>query len=63
MSCWTVVCCKGAAHNIAGQPTSGATSLLYGAVASLQAQGAPVVYLDMGRLFDPPNAAAAGCTD
>ena len=51
---------QGAAHNIAGRPTSGATSLLYGTVASLQAQGAPVIYVDMGRLFDPPNAAAAG---
>ena len=51
---------QGAAHNIAGRPTSGATSVLYGMVASLGAQGAPVIYLDMGRLFDPPNAAAAG---
>lgn len=51
---------RGASHCISGQPTSGATSLLYQAVASAQAQALPVVYLDMGRLFDPPNAAAAG---
>ena len=51
---------RGAAHSISGEPTSGATSLLYAAVASAQAQGVPVVYLDLGGLFDPPNAAAAG---
>ncbi|MCY3915419.1 MAG: hypothetical protein OXG49_05340 [Chloroflexi bacterium] len=50
----------GAAHGISGQPTSGATSLLYAAVASAQGQALPVVYLDMGGLFDPPNAALAG---
>lgn len=50
----------GATHCLSGEPTSGATSLLYQAVASAQAQGLPVVYLDMGRLLDPPNAAAAG---
>lgn len=51
---------RGAAHQIIGQPTSGATSLVYRAVASAQAQGVPVIYLDMACLFDPPNAAAAG---
>jgi len=51
---------RGATHCINGRPTSGATSLLYAAVASAQAQGIAVVYLDMGLLFDPPNAAAAG---
>lgn len=51
---------RGATHCLSGEPTSGATSLLYQAVASAQAQGLPVVYLDMGRLLDPPNAAAAG---
>ena len=51
---------RGGTHCLSGQPTSGATSLLYQAVASAQAQGLTVVYLDMGRLFDPPNAAAAG---
>ncbi|MCY4061516.1 MAG: hypothetical protein OXG53_04030 [Chloroflexi bacterium] len=51
---------RGAAHGISGQPTSGATSLLYAAVASAQEQALPVVYLDMGGLFDPPNAALAG---
>ena len=51
---------RGATHQIIGQPTSGATSLLYQAVASAQAQQLPVIYLDMGCLFDPPNAAAAG---
>ena len=51
---------SGATHCISGEPTSGATSLLYRAVAGAQAGGLPVVYLDMGRLFDPPNAAAAG---
>ena len=50
----------GATHSISGGPTSGATSLLYQAVGAVQADGMPVVYLDMGRLFDPPNAAAAG---
>ena len=50
----------GATHCISGEPTSGATSLLYQAVAGAQAQGLPVVYLDMGQLLDPPNAAAAG---
>ena len=50
----------GATHCISGEPTSGATSLFYQAVAGAQAQGVPVVYLDMGRLLDPPNAAAAG---
>lgn len=53
---------RGAAHCLSGPPTSGATSLLYQAVASAQAEGMTVVYLDMGRLFDPPNAAAAGVT-
>ncbi len=51
---------RGAAHGLSGQPTSGATSLLYAAVASAQSQALPVVYLDMGGLFDPPNAALAG---
>ena len=51
---------QGAAHQIIGQPTSGATSLLYHALANLQGQGLPVVYMDMAGLFDPPNAAAAG---
>lgn len=51
---------KGATHSLSGQATSGATTLLYRAIASLQAQGAPTVYLDMEDLFDPPNAAAAG---
>ena len=51
---------RGAAHCLSGQPTSGATSLLYHAVASAQAEGMAVVYLDMGGRFDPPNAAAAG---
>ena len=51
---------SGATHCISGEPTSGATSLLYQAVAGAQASGAPVIYLDMGGLFDPPNAAAAG---
>lgn len=51
---------SGATHCISGEPTSGATSLLYHAVAGAQAQGLPVLYLDMGRLLDPPNAAAAG---
>ena len=51
---------RGATHCLSGEPTSGATSLLYQAVAGAQAQGLPVVYLDMGRLLDPPNAAAAG---
>ena len=51
---------RGATHCLSGEPTSGATSLLYQAVASAQAQGLPVVYLDMARLLDPPNAAAAG---
>lgn len=50
----------GAIHCISGEPTSGATSLLYQAVAGAQAQGLPVVYLDMGGRLDPPNAAAAG---
>ena len=50
----------GATHCISGEPTSGATSLFYQAVAGAQAQSLPVVYLDMGRLLDPPNAAAAG---
>ena len=50
----------GAIHCISGAPTSGATSLLYQAVAGAQAGGLPVVYLDMGRRLDPPNAAAAG---
>ena len=51
---------RGAAHCLSGQPSSGATSLLYHALASAQTQGIAVVYLDMSRLFDPPNAAAAG---
>ncbi len=51
---------RGATHCLSGAPTSGATSLLYRAVASAQAQATPVVYLDMGQRFDPPNAAAAG---
>ena len=51
---------RGAIHCISGAPTSGATSLLYQAVAGAQAGGLPVVYLDMGRRLDPPNAAAAG---
>ena len=51
---------RGAAHCLSGQPSSGATSVVYHAVASAQAEGSPVVYLDMARLFDPPNAAAAG---
>ena len=50
----------GATHCISGEPTSGATSLFYQAVAGAQAQGVPIVYLDMGGLLDPPNAAAAG---
>ena len=50
----------GATHCISGEPTSGATSLFYQAVAGAQAQDVPVVYLDMGGLLDPPNAAAAG---
>lgn len=51
---------SGAIHCISGAPTSGATSLLYQAVAGAQAQRLPVVYLDMGQRLDPPNAAAAG---
>ena len=51
---------RGATHGISGQLTSGATSLLYAAVASAQGQALPIVYLDMGGLFDPPNAAFAG---
>lgn len=51
---------RGATHCVSGQPTSGAASLFYRAVAGAQAQGLPVVYLDMGGLLDPPNAAAAG---
>ena len=51
---------RGATHSISGAPTSGATSLLYRAVAGAQARDVPVVYLDMGLLFDPPVAAAAG---
>ncbi len=51
---------QGATHQIIGQPTSGATSLLYRVVANVQGQGLPIIYLDMGHLFDPPNAAAAG---
>ena len=51
---------RGATHQFAGQATSGATSLLYRAVANAQAQGLPVIYLDMALLFDPPTAAAAG---
>lgn len=51
---------RGATHCISGAPTSGATSLLYAAVASAQAQAAPVVYLDLGGFFNPPKAAAAG---
>ncbi len=50
----------GATHSISGQPTSGATSLVYQAVAAAQRGGLNVVYLDMGGRFDPPNAAAAG---
>jgi len=51
---------SGATHCISGEPTSGAASLLYRAVASAQAQSLPVVYLDMAGRFDQPNAAAAG---
>lgn len=51
---------KGVTHSLSGQATSGATTLLYRTIASLQAQGIPVVYLDMEDLFDPPNAAATG---
>ncbi|MCY4020792.1 MAG: hypothetical protein OXG39_15370 [Chloroflexi bacterium] len=51
---------QGVAHNIAGRPTSGVTSLLYRTVASMQAREMPIIYLDMGSLFDPPIAAAMG---
>ena len=51
---------SGGNHCISGEPTSGAASLFYQAVASAQAQGIPVVYLDMARLLDPPKASAAG---
>ena len=51
---------KGATHSLSGQATSGATTLLYRMIASVQAQGIPAIYLEMGDLFDPPNAAAAG---
>ena len=51
---------SGATHCISGEPTSGAVSLLYQAVASAQAQSLPVVYLDMLGFFDLPKAAAAG---
>ena len=51
---------SGGTHCISGEPTSGATSLFYQAVASVQAQGIPVLYLDMARLLDPPKASAAG---
>ena len=51
---------QGATHQFAGQPTSGATSLLYHAIANAQAQGMPVIYVDMALLFDPPHAAAVG---
>lgn len=51
---------SGAIHCISGAPTSGAASLLYHALASAQAGGLPVVYLDMERRLDPPDAAAAG---
>lgn len=51
---------KGVTHSLSGQATSGATTLLYRTIASVQAQGIPAVYLDMEDLFDPPNAAATG---
>ncbi len=47
-------------HSLFGQPTSGATSLLYQLVASLQRQSLPVLYLDMGEVFDPPKASGMG---
>lgn len=50
----------GGAHCVSGEPTSGASSLLYRAVASAQAQGIPVLYLDMAGHFDRAKAAAAG---
>lgn len=50
----------GGSHCISGETTSGACSLLYRAVASAQALGIPVLYLDMARLFDSTMAAAAG---
>ncbi len=50
----------GGTHCISGEPTSGAANLLYRAVASAQAQGIPVLYLDMARLLDAPKAASAG---
>ena len=50
----------GRTHCISGEPTSGASGLLYRAVASAQAQGIRVLYLDMAGRFDRPKAAAAG---
>lgn len=50
----------GGTHCISGDPTSGASSLLYRAVASAQAQGVPVLYLDMAGQFDRTKAAAVG---
>lgn len=50
----------GGTHCISGEPTSGASSLLYQAVASAQAQGVPVLYLDMAGRFDRHRAASAG---
>lgn len=49
-----------ATHCINGGPTSGASSLLYRAVAGAQAQGMPVLYLDMAQSLDRRKAAAAG---
>ncbi len=51
---------KGATHSLSGKPTSGATSLVYQIVASIQKQKIPVVYLDMANLFDVPNAVSMG---
>lgn len=51
---------KGVTHSLSGQATSGATTLLYRTIASVQSQDIPAVYLDMEDLFDPPNAAATG---
>jgi len=50
----------GGTHCISGEPSSGARSLLYRAVASAQEQDIPVLYLDMTQLLDRPKAAAAG---
>lgn len=50
----------GSTHNIIGQATSGATSLLYQVIAGVQTSNIPILYLDMVQLFDPPNAANIG---